>query len=208
MTIGLTGAHRTGKTTLARGLAEKLGIEFIETSASSVFKLMGLDPAKTYDFSTRLTIQENILESFEAVYAEHSAKSLCVTDRTPLDLMAYTLAEAIGETVLPEDQARLTKYMDRCIEVTNRRFCGLVVVQPGIALVQEEGKAALNNGYIEHLNAIVLGLSVDERVKVPHFYLPRSMTAIKDRVKAVEFVIGRVEKRAINEYQSGMHPIH
>lgn len=208
MTIGLTGAHRTGKTTLARGLAEKLGIEFIETSASSVFKLMGLDPAKTYDFSTRLTIQENILESFEAVYAEHSAKSLCVTDRTPLDLMAYTLAEAIGETVLPEDQARLTKYMDRCIEVTNRRFCGLVVVQPGIALVQEEGKAALNNGYIEHLNAIVLGLSVDERVKVPHFYLPRSMTAIKDRVKAVEFVIGRVEKRAIDEYQSGMHPIH
>lgn len=208
MTIGLTGSHRTGKTTLARAVAEKLGLEFVETSASSVFKLMGLDPAKTYDFSTRLTVQENILESFEAVYAEHSAKSLCITDRTPLDLMAYTLAEAIGETVLPEDQSRLTKYMARCIEVTNRRFCSLVVVQPGIPLVLEEGKAALNNGYIEHLNAIVLGLSVDERVKVPHFYLPRSMTGIKDRVHAVEFVIGRVEKRAIDEHQLGIHPIH
>lgn len=208
MTIGLCGAHRVGKTTLARAVAEKLGVEFIETSASAVFKLMGLDPAKTYDFSTRLAVQENILESFEAVYAEHSAKSLCITDRTPLDLMAYTLAEAIGETVLPEDQARLTKYMARCIEVTNRRFCSLIVVQPGIALVHEEGKAALNNGYIEHLNAIVLGLSVDERVTVPHFYLPRSMTGIKDRVRAVEFVIDKVEKRAVAEHQSGEYSVH
>lgn len=208
MTIGLCGAHRVGKSSLARAYAEKAGIQFVETSVSAVFKDMGLDPALTYDFATRLSVQENVLIACEKIYAEHSAKSLCVTDRTPLDFMAYTLGDAVGETVREEDQERLEKYIANCIAVTNRRFCALVVVQPGIPLVKAEGKAAMNKAYIEHLNAIILGLSVDERIKVPHFYLPRAMTNMKERVAAVDFVVSRVEKRAIEELSSGSHAVH
>ena len=69
--IGLSGAHRTGKSSLARAFAEKHGIPFVETSASQVFKDLGVDPAATHDFSTRLTVQEEILKRFDAMYAKY-----------------------------------------------------------------------------------------------------------------------------------------
>lgn len=194
--IGLCGAHRTGKTTLARVFAEKHGLAFVETSASAVFKEMGYDPAHTYDFKTRLTVQEEILRRFDVLYAGHPAADSAITDRTPLDMLAYTLAEVDGLRLDVEDEARLRRYIDACIAVTNKRFSVLLVVQPGIEVVSAEGKASLSNGYIEHLNTLILGLTVDERIKAAHFYLPRMMLDLEDRVAAVEYALNRTRKRA------------
>jgi len=196
--IALSGSHRCGKTTLARAYAQKHGLTFVETSGSAVFRELGLDPAKTYDFSTRLTVQERILDVFDEAYSKHVADD-SITDRCPIDMLAYTLAEAIGESVGSSDQERLQRYIWNCFAVMNKRFSTIIVVQPGINLVVEEGKAALNNAYIEHLNSLILGLSVDERMKVPHFYLPRYMTNLPERLNAVEFAVGRVRERANGE---------
>lgn len=202
--IGLAGAHRTGKTTLARAYAKKRGLEFVETSASQVFRDMGLDPAAALDFSTRLRVQEEILARFDALYATHMRTDMAITDRTPLDMLAYTLADATGDVVGDEDQARLERYVRKCFEVTNKRFGVLVVVQPGIALVAEEGKAALNNAYIEHLNSLILGLSVDERLKSAHFYIPRSTMDLGDRIGALDFAVGRAKRRVIDELEDAV----
>lgn len=193
--IGLCGSHRVGKTTLARVFAEKHGLEFVQTSASAIFKELGYDPAVTYDFKTRLTIQEEILKRFDEQYAGHPAADSAIADRTPLDMLAYTLAEVDGSRLDEEDEARLRRYMDACIAVTNKRFSVLLVVQPGIPVVVEEGKASLSSGYIEHLNTVILGLTVDERIKAAHFYIPRTMTEIEDRVAAVEYALNRTRKR-------------
>ncbi len=204
--IGLSGAHRTGKTTLAKALALKCGVKFVETSASSVFAELGLDPAKTYDFSTRLTVQEAILDRFDKIYGENVVHD-CICDRTPLDLLGYTLAEAIGNVVTPEDQARLNKYVERCFDVANKRFSTFIIVQPGIPLIEEEGKAALNSAYIEHLNSLILGLSVDERLKATHFYLPRRLTDLQDRIAAVENAVALTLRRYMSERDSEGHYI-
>lgn len=194
--IGLCGAHRTGKTSLARAVAEKHeDVLFLETPVSGICKELGFDPARTHDFKTRLEVQGEILKRVDAIYAKHAGER-AITDRTPLDMIAYTMADAIGDRVAQEDQQRFASYVQQCIDVTNKRFGVLIVVQPGIPLVPAEGKAALNAAYIEHLSAIILGLSVDERVKPLHFYLPRSMTDMVERVGAVEFAMGRAEKRA------------
>lgn len=205
--ITLAGSHRTGKTTLARAYAQKHGLIFVETSGSAVFRELGLDPAKTYDFPTRLTVQERILDVFDEIYAKHVTDN-SITDRSPLDMMAYTLAEAVGETVGASEQVRLKAYMAKCFEVINKRFSTIIVVQPGIDLVIEEGKAALNDAYIEHLNGLVLGLSVDERVKVPHFYLPRYMTNLAERLNAVEFAVGRVREKVNGEMAAYSLTLH
>lgn len=194
--IGLAGAHRVGKTSLARAFAEKHGLEFVETSASAIFSEMRLDPAATYDFSTRLTVQEEILKRFDALYASHIGTDLAITDRTPLDMLAYTMAEAIGDTVMAEDQKRFKRYAQACFDVTNKRFGVLLVVQPGIEIVPAKGKAAANAAYIEHLSSLILGLSVDERVKAAHFYIPRYMVDMDERIGALEFAVGRARKRA------------
>ena len=193
--IGLCGAHRTGKTTLARVFAEKHGLAFVETSLSAIFKDMGYDPAEKFDFATRLTIQEEILKRTDAMYAAIGAK-LAITDRTPIDYIAYTLADAVGDAVPEALQERFAKYVQDCIDVTNKRFCALLVVQPGIQIVAEEGKAVLNKAYIEHLNALILGLTVDERIRPAHFYLPRTMLEMEDRLSAVEYALNRTRKRA------------
>lgn len=194
--IGLCGAHRTGKTSLAEEFSAKKKCHFLATSVSQVFYDLGYDPGADYDFRTRLTIQEAVLEHVDALYAKAPTAVPSVCDRTPLDMLAYTLAEAYGDRVSAEDQDRLEAYTQKCIDITNKRFSLLLVIQPGIPLVYEPGKAALNKAYIEHLNSLILGLTVDERVDVSHFYLPRYMTDMDERMDAVSFAVGRVLKFA------------
>lgn len=186
---GLCGAHRTGKTSLARAYAEKHGIAFLETSVSAIFKEMGLDPAASFDFSTRLMIQETILDRLDALYGTVEPGAPAIVDRTPIDLVGYTMADAVGHAVGPADQGRFAKYVERCFDVINRRFATLVLVQPGIPLKEEEGKAVVNQAYIEHLNSLMLGLTVDERIKCSHFYIMRNLTDMDDRILALESAV-------------------
>lgn len=199
MTVALVGAHRTGKTTLARAFADKRGIPFVETSVSAIWRELGYDPAVTYDFETRLTVQEEILRRVDAIYAKHTGLEF-ITDRSPLDMAAYTLADAIGDRVPEHCQERLAKYVNDCFEVTNRRFGLVLLIQPGIRLVYEDGKAAVNAGYIEHLNSLILGLTVDERLTCGHFYVPRPVLELDRRIAALENCVDRSKERIAMQY--------
>src|ERR1035437_11190687 len=97
--IGLMGSHNTGKTTLMHAYAEKNNLARIETSVSAIFKELGRDPAAVFDFRTRMDIQEHVLTRVDEGYAELDPKEQAITDRTPIDMLAYTMAEAIGNVV-------------------------------------------------------------------------------------------------------------
>lgn len=196
--IGLCGAHRSGKTTLAKLFAQKHKIAFVETSVSAIWRELGYDPATTYDFGTRLMIQEEILKRVDFVLSQYAGGEF-ITDRTPIDMAAYTLADAIGDRVPPTMQKRLAKYVEDCFHSTNRRFGMVLLIQPGIPLIDEPGKAPINEGYIEHLNSLILGLTVDERLKPAHFYMPRSVTDIDERVGALESAVLRAKGKAVSE---------
>jgi hypothetical protein len=173
--IGLCGAHRTGKTTLASRYAEMNNIPFVQISTSDVFERHGLDPAKPMRFSMRLWIQGLILAEAKAVWQCNHF----ITDRTPIDFMAYTLADIQGDTEV--DDAALKEYMAQCFDALNKYFRHLVVIQPGIPLVFEQGKAALNSAYIEHLNTLTLGLCHDSRNHTAVSVMRRGMTDIQSR---------------------------
>jgi len=175
--IGLGGAHRTGKTTLANILAQQSDIPFLVTQTSAVFRQYGLDPAAAMDFRTRLEIQTLVLAAAEQVWGE--AVGAFITDRTPLDMVAYTLADIQGTTVV--DAVALSDYVERCFRVTNQLFTRLVIIQPGIPLVAAEGKAALNPAYLEHLNSLIIGLCNDERLQVKSYCIPRSVVTMEAR---------------------------
>lgn len=201
--IGLCGGHRVGKTTLAKAYAAKHGIDFLETPTSAIFAELGHRPDEKFDFRTRLDIQEVILKRFDALYARLHPGKGTITDRTPLDLLMYTMSEAVGDACLPSDQDRFAKYAIDCFGVTNRRFGTLLLVQPGIPLVVADGKAALNSAYIEHLTTLVLGLTVDERLKTSHFYIPRHIVDLDERVRAVESAMGKSMYQA--QHALGIH---
>jgi predicted ATPase len=200
--IGLCGAHRTGKTSLARAYAEKHGIAFVQSPVTKVWAELGLDPAKAdFDFTTRLNVQEVILERIDQAY-ENSNGVEAIADRTPIDLLGYTMAEALSTSVSEKDMERFHRYVQRCFDVLNRRFSVLVLVQPGIPLHQAENKGSLNAAYIEHLNSLMLGLSVDQRVKMPHYYIPRQLLKMEDRLAALENAVGRATNMQMGESQS------
>jgi hypothetical protein len=179
--LGLCGAHRTGKTTLAIAISSHLNIPFVRTTTSQVFADLGLDPAEPMDFKTRLFVQNHVLDAAEQVW--QSSATPFVSDRTPIDMIAYTLGDIQGKTEVDFDL--LSKYVDRCFDSTNQFFQNLAIIQPGIPLVYESGKAALNAAYIEHINILVIGLCNDSRLKANVFCNPRDAIAIDLRISNI-----------------------
>lgn len=179
--LGLCGGHRTGKTTLAIALSSHLNIPFVRTTTSQVFADLDLDPAKPMDFETRLFVQNYILDAAEEIW--QSCSTSFISDRTPIDMIAYTLADIQGKTEVDFDL--LGQYVDNCFASTNRFFQKLAIVQPGIPLVYEQGKAALNAAYIEHINVLVIGLCNDSRLKADVFCNPREAIALDTRINRI-----------------------
>lgn len=176
--IGLCGAHRVGKTTLAQAVSQATGIPFLKTHTSHIFQQHGLDPAQPMPFDTRLAIQQEILAAGKAVWQQETGRFL--SDRTPLDMAAYTLADVHGTTTLNE--TAFMRYLTDCIEATNRFFSTLIIVPPGIPLVSEPGKAALHGAYIEHIHTLIAGLCHDDRIAATVHHLQREVLSLDARV--------------------------
>ena len=176
--LGLCGAHRTGKTTLAIAISSDLNLPFVRTTTSQVFAQLGLDPAEPMDFQTRLFVQNHVLDAAEQVWQESA--SPFISDRTPIDMIAYTFGDIQGKTDV--DFNLLSQYIDRCFASTNQFFQNLAIIQPGIPLVYEEGKAALNAAYIEHINILVIGLCSDRRLKTNVFCNARNAIDLEARI--------------------------
>ncbi len=194
--IGLSGANGTGKSTLAQAFAEREGIPYVATSASEVFKRMGLDPKAEYPMELRLVIQEMILGAFETQYAAaQKLSNLWISDRTPIDLASYLLADVqrAGLMERPEMAAAVNDYVKRCFGVASRFFSVIILVQPGIQVpVIRDGKAPSCPAYMEHLNAIQLGLLCDERNMTRRFSIPRRVVTLDDRIASVNNAIEAV----------------
>lgn len=192
--IGLCGAQRTGKSTLVTAYSQETGTPALYTGVSGVFADMGLDPKADYPLTQRLEIQRRVLDRLEKQY-----RSVCsepfIADRTPIDLIAYTLADVQRQNVPSELESVIEKYMDDCFFVTNQYFAVLIGLQPGIAVVEEEGKAPGTFSYSEHINAIVMGLVVSEKIKAEHFLIPRRMTELEERVEALNVALDRARSR-------------
>lgn len=191
--IGLVGAHRVGKSTLAKHIADRTGRKYVPVSISEMHKKYGYDSSRQdYPFETRMVIQEHLLQEFAtrliimpSMYriiapTEYEEPKL-VFDRTPIDLIGYTLIHVNDQ--LTDDQSQwLLKYIDRCIKLTNDHFDCVMLVQPGIPLVTENTTSAkASAGIIEHLNAIYTSYMIDPRVKSHTAILPREVLDLDDR---------------------------
>lgn len=188
--LGYTGAHRTGKTTLAKEVAQRLDIPVLLTSATEIYKALGRDPKADYPIDERIAIQEAILYGFEKQYKAASEVSRhFVADRTPIDLAGYLMADVTRTTFSdfedPQRTAMLVNdYVSRCIDSTNRWFSTVILVQPGIVTIEAAGKAPGCPAYMEHLNLLMGGVLHDGRVLARSFRMPRRVTNLEERAQA------------------------
>ena len=113
--IGLTGAHRVGKSTLAQVLAKDIKAEYTPVGISDMQAAYGYDSSKQdYTWEERKKIQELLLGEFSnqllglrVLRTEPVSRSMKVTDRTPLDLVGYTMW-SFPENPTKEDNAWLS----------------------------------------------------------------------------------------------------
>jgi len=188
MNLALVGAHRTGKSTLARAFAQTHDIPFVQTGATEVFKALGLDPKAEYPIAERIAIQTSILSAFEAQWLDAMSRStFFISDRSPIDLASYLLADVTRQTLAgqPAVAEAVNYYVQRCLESANRFFATIVLVQPGIQLVEEEGKAPACPAYMEHLNALQLGLLTDSRLQARNYVIRRECLDLEVRVQCL-----------------------
>lgn len=184
---GFCGAQRVGKSTLAQEISKIIGAPALMTSGSKVFAEMGLDPKVDYPIETRMDIQRRILDAFADQYRTTRIESdVFFADRTPIDLIAYTLADVRRENVPSNMEKVIESYVKDCFDVSNEFFSVLFVVQPGIEPIEEAGKAPASYAYTEHISNMVMGLVVSEFVKSDHFYIPRRHTSLENRIKCVK----------------------
>jgi hypothetical protein len=169
--FGFSGAHRVGKSTLAKAVAEKAGWAYCQTNVSGVFAELGLDVRANYDWATRMQIQNAALESLARSYRALDAAPF-VADRTPLDVLMYTWADVQRQTLDDEGRKSFWQHWERAMAITRRHFVGIMMIQPGIEVVDDPNKAPPCDVYIEHLNALMKEL-VCERCPVKGAYLYR-----------------------------------
>lgn len=200
MIIGLCGAHRTGKSTLALEFVKRnKSYTFAATSVSAIMAAHGMDPAKDYPIDYRVAMQNIILTELDAYWASFHENT--VFDRTPLCTIGYLLADVQRENVPAHHHAAICEYVERAIDITNRRFSFILQIPPTLPLVHEEGKAPATAAYVEHVHQIISGVRCDERMKVRHVVMPRSYLDMELRVQGMEIASGRVLRNFLSEVE-------
>lgn len=181
--IGLTGAHRTGKTTTAKAIGDNNDFPVLTDIGSDLAAKMGIDMSQPMTLSQRLDYQEARLDLTEKAY-EDVKGGIFVTDRTPLDLAAYLVAETPNAL----DQAtvdRIEAYIQRCIDMANKHFAFFTFFRPTLSYVSAPGKPPANTAYQQLISVLIAGLLVDTRVRRNFLVVPLDMSRLEDRVNLI-----------------------
>lgn len=158
MLYGLTGSSGTGKTTLAKAVAESLSAEFVATSITASGKRHGYDPVAFMSLKDRIKLQHHLLDDLMELI--RSAKRPAIMDRTPIDLIGYMYAEIDMHSHIrlsAEDIAQIETYRERCLEETVKWFDHVFVTTPLPVYENAETRPVQNAAYQHHSQMIMEG---------------------------------------------------
>lgn len=182
MAFGIIGAHRSGKSTLAKRLCEDMGFQLFEASFGAIAKDLGWASAvDKMTLAERMNMQEAVLNEYlDRLY--HMERPF-ITDRTPLDMIGYTLGEVTMNGPMDEILAlRINAYITRCIHVARSQFDAMIVLRPLPFYQVEPGKPQVNLAYQSAVQFIIEGAF--ERVNDQVEGLVLTATDFEERVEA------------------------
>lgn len=189
--FGLCGAHATGKTTIAESVAKELGIEFIPSQTSSVFKSLGMNPQDVLSPGERLYVQTTILSVAEHAWEEASQRGHWVSDRTPFDFMTYLINDSFtwedSYTQVFED------YLERCFKSHKEYFGHTILVQPdGVIWERDSSLKGRNSRVLQNsMNVVYRGLlSCVEATD--YTILDSELTSEKKKVQVYDILLDKL----------------
>lgn len=191
--ILLSGSHRTGKTTLAKVLSEKLGITYLDINVSKVFNDCSLESSIHLTFGERIEVQKRIAERFENMLIKASKDNTqFVCDRSPLDLIGYLLAN-IDSTTSSLFDRQVKDLILSCVDMVKFFTTHVVHVPLAIDFAEEYGKSGKvynSLAYRESVNKIILGTSLEYKDDFDLYerkmiYIPKTCVDLLDRVNFI-----------------------
>lgn len=162
MRLGFCGSHRSGKSTLAKLTSKEYNIPFIPSPASAIAASHGFNMASDNRLDTGMQMQWEIFDSVCAALETCSY----VTDRTPIDVAAYLLADATAGAGTLTSQEDAVLMVEKAIRETQRLFDVIILVPPVVNFVVEDGKPPMNPAYQEHHHFLCRGILFDEDLSV------------------------------------------
>ena len=203
--IGIAGAHRVGKTTLCKELEKYGNYQFVPTNLSQVLKDLNTEADMLQKASVEryIELQAVLLDHIGYTIKDlHQNKSgVFIVDRTPIDTLAYFRLRFNFESIEYLDNktiAALEAYRDKAYQLCYEHLNHIFLLQPGIVLQSEDGKALANEWYIDQLNTLMAGdmhrLYFGNRERKNWVtILNRKLTNLDKRVKVVD-------KLLVNKY--------
>lgn len=189
---------------MAKDWAEQVNLAYVPLNVSQVIATHdGLESKDIDSMDLRLKVQRKLVEACGKTFLHR--RDVFITDRTPLDVAAYTLADVGQGALTQEQQDEVVSIVNDCIDITNAAFGTVILVQPGISYVQEKGKPLPNVAYQEHVHQLIVGLCADERMRRPWFSLPREITDHEKRLGAIDEVYDEMIENVTYEAQANSH---
>jgi molybdopterin-guanine dinucleotide biosynthesis protein len=158
MLFGITGAAGTGKTTLAKRVAEDLGITYLSGSITEIAKRHGFDSVAPMSLQDRIRLQFKLLEDHVSMVAK--AERPLIVDRTPIDLVGYMLAEIDMHShmrLTSEEIVAIEEYVDLCLETTAKLYDYIFILGQLDHYEVKESRPADNRAYQTHTQLIMQG---------------------------------------------------
>lgn len=187
--IGLAGAQGTGKSTLAKRLAIKYGYEFIDAGVGELMSKLGVVVGRQMPLFERLQVQ--LAVAHHIADKSHGSGSF-VMDRTPLDVMAYTI-DLFHQVNDARCVALFEEIQEVCWQTAITNYNVIIGLRPGIELSQEdkdrEQRGSLDPLYVRRIDALVCGelnnlnLSKGKRDLLVGF-VPQSLTDLDARISS------------------------
>lgn len=184
MRIYFVGSHATGKTTLCRYVSRRYGLPMITEVARAVLAEMesSLDALRT-DMDLVAEYQDRVFG--RQVSIERLHQGAFVSDRA-FDNLAYAAEHTMVVADLMGDQ-RFRDYMKWVADGT------VFFLRPHPSLLKEDGvRAGVSWESVLRIDGMIKLLLEQHRIS----YLPIESVSMQERVRAVEFVLGRAGLRA------------
>lgn len=197
--IGLTGAQGTGKSTLAKRVAELNGYKYVDAGVGAEMSRLGVRVGESLPLYERLQVQ---LAVAHHIAEKSSGARSFVMDRTPVDVMAYTI-DLFGQSNDKRCVQLFTEIQSLCFDTAIQNFNIIVGLRPGVELSStdklREQRGSLDPLYVRRIDALMCGelnhLNLfGNKKNLTVGFMPPSITELDDRVRSLKSFIETATK--------------